>query len=299
MIVLRLSVEAVRSALTDLARRPLASILSILAMAVAQLVLAFFLLLAHGAQDAFERWSDQAAIEFYLQEGAPEAQLDEVVKLMEGRSDVRRIERVDAQRALEEFKVQFPELADIDDLLEQNPLPASVRIVPIAPDPELTESLVALAKTLPAVVSVRYDRQWLEALEQLGEAIGWLILSGAVVLLSAALVSVGGVMRLALNDKRDEVVLMRLVGAPFLFVLAPVLLGGALLGGLGGGLALFLSKVIREVMLARAEASSFSGLADVLLGRGLTPIEALLLIVLGILAGTTVAALAAGRAALR
>ncbi|HHN74212.1 MAG TPA: hypothetical protein ENK10_03205 [Acidobacteria bacterium] len=295
----RFSLEILRSAVVDLGRRPISSGLSVVALTVALFVLTVFLILMHGVQDVLTRWSDQAAIEVFLSAPVDDPQVVDLLARLEQEPAVRRVEAISSEQALEEFEHLFPDLGDVESLLGENPFSGSLRIVPAAPDTQEVSRIAKLARGSTVAEAVRYDRQWLSSLARLGRALGWFMLVGAVVLLFASLVTVGSVVRLALDDKREEVELMRLVGAPASFVVGPVLFSGAFLGLLGALLALGLAAAGRHFALDAAEATSLGVLAELILGRGLPAVEQVAIAVVGALAGTLAAGLAAGRAALR
>ena len=299
MHALRMCLEVLRMALVDLARRPAASLLSIVALSVAVFLFAAFLVVGSGLEGLFRGWSDQAAVEVYLDENANPDTVDALVAALEADPSVRRLMRVPAQRALEEFRELFPDLGDVRELLGENPFPSSLRIVPASPDPNALDAMSLMLDEHPAVEAVRYDRAWITALSRLREALSIVLIVGSGVLLLAGLTTLGAVIRLALDDKRDEVRLMRLVGAPASFVIAPVLSAGAILGALGAVIALVGVEFARHFALARSEGGSLEALVEQVLGNPLPAASITLLVLAAAAAGLVAAGPAAGRAALR
>ena len=92
---------------------------------------------------------------------------------------------------------------------------------------------------------------------------------------------------------------MRLVGAPTSFVVAPIVISGAIIGLCGSLIALGLSRLSQILLLERARGTTLAGVTDILLGRVVPTSEALLLVAAGTVLAAIVAGLAAGRAALR
>lgn len=296
---MRMMTEVLRSALVDLLRAPIASILAIVAMGVAVFQLSAFLVIGNGLGQVFESWADQSAVEVYLDPNIPEASARALAASLESDARVRRVDLIDGERAMEEFRTLFPDLEDVGELLGDNPLPTSLRVVPGDTD---IDGLRAMAREMEAkegVLSVRFDAAWIEALERLGRALRLFLTGGVFLLLVAALATVGSVVRLALDDKRGEVELMRLVGAPTTFVLAPVLVAGALLAGFGAAAAVGVGEALREWVVQSAAATPLSGLANILLGKGLPLPSTLALVGGAAAAGLVAAGLAAGRSAVR
>jgi len=294
---LRTAGEMLRVALSDLTRRPVSSLLAVLAMAVAMFLLAAFLVLSHGLSDTFARLADQSAVEIYVKDDADPAAVAALAQAVSALPGVRGIERVSPERALAEFRALYPDLGDVRELLGGNPFPGSLRVQATRPDPEVVDRITAVARASVVTESVRFDREWLEALSRLGTALSRFALAGATVLLLAALVTVGSVVRLALDDKREEVSLLRIVGAPNALVTGPVLVAGAILGGAGAIGGTWTASLVRRAVLAGGSLSSLAGLADAFLGRGLAAREWVILAAIGVAAGALAAALAAGRRA--
>ena len=102
-----------------------------------------------------------------------------------------------------------------------------------------------------------------------------------------------------MEDKRDEVRLLRLVGAPAPFIVGPVLAAGTLLGLAGGLLALVVSRASIAVLAGAGAAAPWRVWIDLLLGADLPALEQLLLLLAAAVAGTVAAGLSAGREVLR
>ena len=125
---LRFAAEASRTAIVDLMRRPIGSVLSIAAMAIAIALLGGFLVMMQGVARALGNWTGQSVAEVYLKDDAQERDIQILTRTLEAREAVRRVDRVSRGQSLEEFRQQFPEFDDVETLLGENPLPASLRL---------------------------------------------------------------------------------------------------------------------------------------------------------------------------
>lgn len=291
--------EAIRSACSDLARRPFSSTMSVLAMALALFLLTAFLIGSRGVGAMIDRLAADAVIEVYLRPTVDETSRRRLLESLRQMSAVGRAELIASDRALAEFRELYPDLGDVSALLGGNPFPASLRIWPAAGDPQSVARLTEQLSHDAAVESVRFDREWVESLARVSRAAGSALLLGGATLLLGAWTIIGAVVRLALDDKRDEVVLMRLVGASIPFVLAPLLLGGALLGTTGGIVAVGLIVTTGHLIAEWARNASLAGGVAFMAGGGLTLLQAIVVILLGTISGLGAAAISAGRSAFR
>src|SRR5207237_10472886 len=122
--------------------------------------------------------------------------------------------------------------------LSGNPLPPSLEVTPrTALPPSAVRLLAARLEKLPGVQEVDYGREWLDKLEALGRGLRVFGAGALFTVLGAALLVVANTIRLAVYARRDEIEIMKLVGATDGYVRGPLLLGGALQGLLGGALA--------------------------------------------------------------
>ncbi|HET8740514.1 MAG TPA: permease-like cell division protein FtsX [Acidimicrobiia bacterium] len=143
----------------------------------------------------------------------------------------------DKTMAWEEYQELFagqPELLDIDPTI----LPASIRIE--LTDIELHSSIrFRLEQRAGVVRQVATAAESIEQLQSLSNVLNVLGLGMAIVLGVAAVVLIANTIRLAIYARRDEVSIMKLVGASNWFIRVPFLLEGMIEGLIGAALAVF------------------------------------------------------------
>jgi cell division transport system permease protein len=143
----------------------------------------------------------------------------------------------DKTRAWEEYQELFagqPELLQIDPTI----LPASIRVE--LTDIDLHKSVrFRLEQRTGTVRQVATAAESIEQLQSLSGVLNVLGLGMAVVLGVAAVVLIANTIRLAIYARRDEVSIMKLVGASNWFIRVPFLLEGMIEGLVGAALAVF------------------------------------------------------------
>ena len=116
-------------------------------------------------------------------------------------------------------------------------------------------ALAGRVSQVAGVAEVDYGREWVDRLEALGNALrGFGTASLALVGLAALLV-VANTIRLAVYARRDEIEIMKLVGATDGYVRAPFLLEGALQGLCGAALAVSGLLAVQRLLLPRVAAA--------------------------------------------
>jgi cell division transport system permease protein len=246
-----------REAAASLWRQRGSTVLSILTIAVAMLVLGAFLAVADNVNRAVSTWSAAAEFTIYLRDDITQQQRVSLNRELEASALVASRAFVSKADALVRFKRDFPDLAGNVAVLEQNPMPASVE-VRLKPNVAAGDEADALATRLgvaAGVADVRVDRRWLSRLAMVATAInwaGWML--GGVLILAAAL-TVSTVVRLSLHNRRAEVDIMQLMGAPIGLLRGPLIIEGVLHGGLGALVAvgaLYAAQGALRVRLAAA-----------------------------------------------
>jgi cell division transport system permease protein len=270
---------AFQEALVSMRRGGRSAVISVVTIAIAFLTLGAFLLISHNLRRVAEQWAEAAEMSVYLEEGLDEAGRAALTTELQQQASVAGVEYVSKDSALERFRQDFPELADV--ATGDNPFPASLEVRLRSDASVDAAALAASLADREGVADVRYDQQWLTRL--LGAIatirIGGLIVA-AVLVLGAAF-TVAAVVRLSLESRHAELDIMQLVGAPSVFVRGPFVAEGTLLGGLGAivsmlalwGLYVGLRTRIEEALagLVRVASLAFLPASDVLLviGAGL------------------------------
>jgi cell division transport system permease protein len=239
-------------AITSIWRERPSGLLPTMTIALALFVLGAFLLLTTNLERLGAGWSSAAEMSVYLADEASPAEREAIERALAPGAIVLGREFVSKSEALTRFKQTFGDLASTIDSAGENPLPASyeVRLRTGSGLDAGVDGLAAQIRRLSGVADVRYDRQWLDRLQSaisVIRAIGFMLAS---LLTIAAALTVANVVRLGLNARRDELDIMRLVGAPKAFVRGPFLMEGVLQGGLGAIVGL--AALIAAFVLVRA-----------------------------------------------
>lgn len=230
---------ALREALAAFRRTPLLALLSVLAIAFSLFVIGLFALTAFNIRLAIEQVEEKVEIVAYLADDATLAQVELAQEEIAALPQVREVQYVSRTEALATAMAEMEEFRDVFSDLENNPLPASfeVRLEAGNRDPADVERVAKVLGVYPFVEDVRYGRDWLNAIFTIRRiAAGVAMVIGGAFALVAAIV-IATAVRITVFARREEIGIMRLVGATDGFVQRPFLLEGLMSGLLGGLLA--------------------------------------------------------------
>lgn len=217
-----------------LLRHPVASLLTMLAIAIALVLPAALWLTLDGARLLDAELEESATLTVYLENGTSEAEAGRIEEALAAHDLVAQTRLITAAEGMAEFQ-QALGLSDALGRLEDNPLPASVVVKPKDPSPEVVRVLAGSLEAIAGVGEVRLDLAWIERLRYLAE-LGRRVTLALVVLFGlGVLLVVGNTIRLSVESRRQEIEVVTLIGATHAFVRRPFLYSGAWYG-LGGGL---------------------------------------------------------------
>lgn len=232
-----------RKVAKDSARRlwqtPVASLMTWTVMGVALALPVGLLLLLTSLQGVSAGWESAARVTVYLED---QLSLEDAGRLridIGVRGDVSEVELIDKSAALEEFRTSSG-LKEALDYLDENPLPHTLLATP-AEGSRTEAGMQALVEALEqtrGVAQVQVDLGWLQRLDAITELLGRGVWALAALLAVAVILVIGNTIRLAIESRRDEILVAKLVGGTDAFVRRPFLYTG-LWFGLGGGIVAF------------------------------------------------------------
>ncbi len=173
-------------------------------------------------------------MQLYLDDAVSEQAADELREQLLEDNRVSTVDYISREQAAADFR-QHSGMGDILSALSGNPLPASLVLQPASANPQEVRALAADLAARPEVEQLQIDLEWLQRLDRLLDFASRVTIALAVILALAVLFVVGNTIRLAIENRRSEIMVVKLVGGTDGFVARPFLYTGFWLG-LGGGL---------------------------------------------------------------
>lgn len=244
-------VHFTRRALEAMVRGPYVTLTGTGTIFVAALVTGLLAAALGGGERLLAAWAGEVRISVYL---APGADLAAARQAAAALAPDRVVEAVPAAEGLRRLAASLGDQAHVLDGVGADALPDAVEVaVPGITLPAARELARRLAG-VPGAADVDFGTAWLERLEALlrtGRRVG-LVLLGLLAAGTAVLVS--NTLRLAVFARREEIEIMKLVGATDAFVGAPFLIEGLLQGLAGGGLAALALLALHAAVAPRVMA---------------------------------------------
>ncbi len=225
------------------------SFVAVTMIAISLLLVGCFLLIAENLGRAAEEWQGKSRVIIYFDSAANEAQIRAVDSYLASQRELAGRRFVTRDQALARFKSYFANLAEVISQLEENPFPPSfeVDITPTLARSAVFAQQMGIVKAMPGVDQVQYDWEWIERLRRLVHLINVIGLVAGGVLAVAAAFTIANVIRLTMMLYREEIEIMRLVGATERIIRGPFLIEGFIQGTLGGVLSVVLLFALFEM----------------------------------------------------
>jgi len=183
-------------------------------------------------------WDGQASLSVFLKQDVDIGTARQLADSLATWPEVGAVQLVTPQQALQEFS-EHSGFADVLGLLEDNPLPVVLIVTPSADqtDPALAGALQGRLAALPETDLAQLDLQWVQRLAAILDIARRGIMVISALLALAVLLVIGNTIRLEIQNRREEILVTKLIGATNAFVRRPFLYSGTWYGIFGALLA--------------------------------------------------------------
>lgn len=243
--LLRRSVDALR-------RGPFVTAVAVGTIFLAVLVTGLLAGVLAGGERLLATWASEVPITVYL---APGADLEAARRAAAALAPGARVEGVTGAEAMRRLRASLGDEGDVLAGLGDDVLPASVQVRAPGMSPQRARDLAGALRGVPGAADVDDAVAWLVRLDALLRRVRLVATAvlAAMALVTAVLVS--NTLRLAIYARRDEIEIMKLVGATDAYVRAPFLVEGFIQGLAGAGLAVTLLLGATLALLPRLAAT--------------------------------------------
>lgn len=231
--------------LGELWRQPAASLMTIGVLGLSITLPSTLYILVKNTEKISAGWEQASEISLFLKAETNAGSAQQLITRIKTWPEVDSVTYIPADEALKEFQ-QLSGLGDAMAYLEANPLPDVVLVTPGEKfvSPQAAGQLLEKLTQQREVDVGKLDIEWLERLyAMLNIARELVTLIGGLLFISVVLI-IGNTIRLNILNKRDEILVMKLVGATDAFIHRPFLYTGFWYGLLGGLIAWFAVIII-------------------------------------------------------
>ncbi|MEI6510280.1 MAG: permease-like cell division protein FtsX, partial [bacterium] len=252
---IRLSRKILVETWLNVRRNGVYSVACIAVAGISLLVFGIFLLLDGSVNNLVRNFEERVGVSAYLKETVTPSMAAELQAKVVTWPQVEAVNYVSQEEAMDALKRDLAGFEDVLTSLMVNPLPASLEIKPKSP--QVTAALVAQLKAIPEIEEVQYDAAIVDRLIAFasyfriaGILISLLFVASTWFLLSSSI-------RMTVYARKEEIEIMKLVGATDSYIRYPFIIEGIFYGLVGAIIAGVLLVPVRSVLVASLQQLSF------------------------------------------
>lgn len=174
---------------------------------------------------------DGVAVTVFFDEGISDERIAEIGNEIQQRSEVDHINFISADEAWNSFKDEY--LGEYADGFTENPLAASANYEIYIKDVSMQASLVAYLEEVPGIRMVNQSEITANTLDGINRLVGYVAIGIIVLLLFVSVFLIGNTVTIGISVRKEEINIMKYIGATDFFVRCPFVVEGMIIGLIG------------------------------------------------------------------
>ncbi len=234
------------ASLGKILRAPFSSFMTIVIIGIALALPASLYVMLQNARDLTQGWkSNSSQISVYLKTNLSRVQTQDILHQLRVNPEIADVAYISPEQGLKEFGKALGSEKVISSL-HRNPLPGLILVQPILSlrSPIAITHLLDSIKKLPEADTVQLNLTWLQKLQNIINLAQHIIYALGLLLALGIVLVIGNAMRLATQNERQEITILKLVGATNSFIRRPFLHAGIWYGFFGGIIAWIIITII-------------------------------------------------------
>jgi cell division transport system permease protein len=171
------------------------------------------------------------AVTVFFDEDISEERIEEIGSLITARTEVDHIVYVSAEEAWEGFKDDY--LGEYADGFTENPLENSSNYQIYLNDISQQSSLVSYLETVDGIRRINKSDETANAWGGINSLVGYVAIGVVIILLCVSVFLIGNTVTIGISVRKEEINIMKYIGATDFFVRCPFVIEGILIGALG------------------------------------------------------------------
>lgn len=242
MKTVRSFIFCIRQGFKNIRRNKMFSLASVSTIAACIFLIGMFYAIVVNFQYIIDNAQKQIGISVFFDNDIEDEKIKAIGEQIKARSEVDTVTYISEDEAWDKFKKSYfgdyPELAE--GFKDDNPLINSESYEVFLKDLTLEEGFVKYVKAIPGVRKVNYSKQTSTTITDFARLIGYASIGIIAILLAVGIFLISNTVMIGIAVRKEEIKIMKLTGATNLFVRAPFIVEGVVIGLIGACIPLVL-----------------------------------------------------------
>ena len=252
---------SVKQGLKNIFRNKMFSLASIATMAACIFMFGLFYIIVTNFDATVHSIEEGVSITVFFDNDATDVEIRAIGEKINKRAEVGKNEYVSAEDAWDDYKkVYFQGKEDLANGFTDNPLANSAHYQVYLNDVSMQDSLVSYIKGLDGVREVKESAQVANTLTDFNRLVGYVSAGIILILLCVAVFLISNTVTVGISVRKEEIAIMKLIGATDFLVRAPFVVEGIVIGLIGAAIPLsVLYFMYQKIMIYIADKFNFIG----------------------------------------
>lgn len=225
-------IYTIKQGIVNIFRNKWYSLASMATISACLLMFGVFYAIVANFQYMVKAAQEGVAVTVFFDEDVSQERMLEIGDMIEKRGEVSRVNFVSADEAWEEFKVDY--LGEyVDGFGNDNPIVGSDNYEVYLSDVSMQDNLVTYLESIEGVRDVKRSAIIANTLSGINKLIGYVSMGIILILLVVSVFLISNTVTIGISVRKDEIGIMKYIGATDFFVRAPFVIEGMLIGALG------------------------------------------------------------------
>ena len=244
-------------------RNKLFSLASVATISACLFLFGLFYSVLANFQHIVKTAEEGVCIVVFFDEDITDARIEEIGDMIKRRAEVSKVNFVSADEAWEGFKTEY--LRDYSDGFLENPLEGLSYEVYLN-DVSMQSALVTYLESVPGVNEVKRSELTALTLSNANKLIGYISIGIIAILLAVSIFLISNTVTIGITVRKEEISIMKYIGATDFFVRAPFVIEGIIIGLVGAAIPLALIYFVynRALNFLKEQFSVLSSLLNFL-----------------------------------
>lgn len=215
-------------------RNKLFSMASVATIAACLFLFGIFYSIIANFQNIVKTAQEGVCVVVFFDEDITDKRIEEIGEIIKKRAEVSSVNFVSADEAWESFKQEY--LGDYSDGFTENPLANDANYEIYLSDVSMQSALVTYLESLPGIREVKRSELTALTLSNANKLIGYVSLGIIAILLAVSVFLISNTVTIGISVRKEEISIMKYIGATDFFVRAPFVIEGILIGLIGAAI---------------------------------------------------------------